>query len=118
MEKPLNVEEVKKRYSEGDWIQLIEMYDDPQSIESNTKGQIDFIDDIGQLHMKWENGRTLAIIPGVDKFKQICPRCSKIISSRREIALSRKDNYTSICSECGLVEALEDWENHKKPYVI
>ena len=28
-------------------------------------------DDDGQLHMKWDNGRTLALIYGVDQFETI-----------------------------------------------
>jgi hypothetical protein len=28
-------------------------------------------DDAGQLHMKWDNGCTLALVPGVDSFARI-----------------------------------------------
>ena len=30
------------------------------------QGTVAFIDDAGQIHMHWENGRSLAIVPGVD----------------------------------------------------
>lgn len=36
---------------------------------------------------------------------QICPRCGKPYRGRS--ALSRTDNYTMICSDCGTIEALE-----------
>lgn len=37
-----------------------------------------------------------------------CPKCNKhYIKSTG--ALSRRDNKTMICSNCGTVEALEDW---------
>lgn len=36
---------------------------------------------------------------------RICPRCGK--QYRRPPAISRKDNSTPICPECGINEALE-----------
>lgn len=36
---------------------------------------------------------------------KICPKCGKVISDYP--ALSRKDNRTEICSNCGTLEALE-----------
>lgn len=38
---------------------------------------------------------------------RICPICKKEYTGYP--AISRKDNKTEICSECGLKEALEDW---------
>ena len=45
--------------------------DDSQAVPSGTLGTVDHIDDDGQLHMKWDNGRTLALIYGVDQFETI-----------------------------------------------
>ena len=36
----------------------------------------------------------------------ICPRCKK--ERDRLLALSRKDNKTMICDQCGMEEALDD----------
>ena len=36
-----------------------------------------------------------------------CPRCDK--EMKEDPALSRRDNKTDICSDCGQVEALEDY---------
>lgn len=47
-------------YKVGDRIKLIHM-EDNQAVPGGTCGTIDCIDDIGQLHMKWDNGRTLAV---------------------------------------------------------
>jgi hypothetical protein len=61
----------KEMYPKGTRIELIDMDDPYASIESGTKGTVEFVDDIGQIHMKWDNGRTLALIPGEDSFKVI-----------------------------------------------
>ena len=39
--------------------------------------------------------------------EKICPRCLKKFSEYP--ALSRKDNKTEICSQCGTNEAMEDF---------
>lgn len=37
-----------------------------------------------------------------------CPKCGGPLGDR--LALSRRDNKTNICSECGYKEAMEDAE--------
>lgn len=44
----------------------------------------------------------------------ICPRCGKHYVG--EGALSRRDNETMICSDCGTQEALADWANRDKRF--
>lgn len=46
---------------------------------------------------------------GVSK---ICARCGKAISGYP--AISRKDNKTEICNNCGTLEALEDFIKYKE----
>ena len=43
-----------------------------------------------------------------------CPRCGKAYDGYP--ALSRKDNVTEICPDCGREEALEDWANYVKSH--
>ena len=45
--------------------------EDPHGVPEGTVGEVDFIDDAGQIHMKWETGSGLALIPGVDRFQKI-----------------------------------------------
>lgn len=63
----VDVESIKKKYTPGMKIMLIRMKNEPQ-MKPGLKGRVDFIDGIGQIHMKWENGSGLALIPNEDKF--------------------------------------------------
>lgn len=66
-----DVERIKKQYPVGTRIELISM-DDPYSpIEPGMQGTVELVDDAGGLQMKWDNGRTLGIVPGEDNFKVI-----------------------------------------------
>lgn len=47
------------------------MKDPYAPVPSGTEGTVDYIDDQCQFQMKWDNGRTLALIPGVDRFSVI-----------------------------------------------
>ena len=60
----------KEMYPVGTRIELINMKD-TQAVPSGTKGTVVCVDDMGTIHMKWDNGRTLALIPGEDEFKKI-----------------------------------------------
>ena len=62
------VEKIKKLFPVGTKIRLIHM-DDSQAVPSGILGTVDYIDDDGQIHMNWDNGRTLALIYGVDQFE-------------------------------------------------
>lgn len=64
------VELTKQHYPKGTRIELISM-EDSQAVPSGTKGTVVCVDDIGTIHMKWDNGRTLGLIPGEDSFRKI-----------------------------------------------
>lgn len=67
----MNVAYIKKQYPVGTRIKLINMDDPWHPVEPGTEGTVEFVDDIGQIHMKWDNGRTLALVPGQDEFEII-----------------------------------------------
>ncbi len=51
----------------GITISLIYMDGEPQ-MPRGLKGKVVYIDDMGQIHVKWENGSSLAINAEVDRF--------------------------------------------------
>ena len=61
--------QLRKQYPVGTKIQLISMRDEKYPILPGTIGVVTHIDDLGSIHMKWQNGSSLAIIPEVDSFK-------------------------------------------------
>lgn len=61
---------IRKLYPVGTKVELHHM-DDPQAPPSGTVGEVIFVDDIGQIHIQWENGSSLALIPDVDSFSKV-----------------------------------------------
>ena len=61
------IEKLKKQYPEGTEI-ILEYMNDVQSPPAGTSGTVTDVDDIGQIHVKWDNGSSLALIPGIDRF--------------------------------------------------
>jgi len=62
-----SVEAIKKAYPAGTRLCLNRM-DDIQAPPSGTEGSVITVDDAGQIHMKWDNGSSLALIIGEDDF--------------------------------------------------
>ena len=54
---------------EGMRVRLINMIDDPNPIPNGTEGTISLVDDAGVIHVNWDNGRRLGLIPGVDEYE-------------------------------------------------
>jgi hypothetical protein len=43
--------------------------DDPFApVPNGTVGEVQYVDDAGNIHMVWKNGRTLSLIEGADSF--------------------------------------------------
>ena len=65
------VEMLRKQYPPGTRLCCDYIPDDPRPIESGTFGTVVGVDDAGQIMMKWDNGRSLSLIPGVDSFHTV-----------------------------------------------
>lgn len=64
-----NVQRIKKEYKVGTIIEIIAM--EGENIPSGTKGSVQHVDDIGTIHMSWNNGSSLGLVENVDTFKII-----------------------------------------------
>lgn len=65
------IESMKERYPKGTRICLDNMENDPHPIPPGTKGTVEFVDDMGTVFCKFDNGRSLGMITGEDSFHKI-----------------------------------------------
>ena len=76
------VKELKKKYPKGTKVCLCEM-EGESTIPPGTKGIVSIVDDIGQIHVNWENGSSLALNTEVDKFYVVTPQ--EELSEKKEL---------------------------------
>ena len=69
---------IREQYPPGTRIRLNSMEDPYAPIAPGTEGVVDFVDDIGTIHMKWNNGRSLGIVPGEDSFSVLPPKLTTL----------------------------------------
>ncbi|WP_279139367.1 DUF4314 domain-containing protein [Faecalicoccus pleomorphus] len=65
------VERLRELYPPGTKIQCIKMDDPYHAVALGSIGTVDYVDDAGTIHISWENGSSLELIPGEDHFKII-----------------------------------------------
>ncbi len=75
--------EVKAEFPEGTRILLIEMGDDPRPILPNTRGTVQFVDDMATVFCKFDNGRNLGLAYGADSYRKL---------TEQEIAEEKRTN--------------------------
>ena len=55
----------------GDRVRLIHCTDTYTKIQSGAEGTVALIDSLGTVHVRWDNGISLGLIPGADRFEVI-----------------------------------------------
>lgn len=65
------VEKLKEMYPKGTRICLNSMSDPYAPVESGMEGVVTCVDDVGTVHTKWRNGRTLGLVVDEDSFSVI-----------------------------------------------
>lgn len=61
--------ELKQKYPVGTRLRLISMPQEPNPVPRGTLGTVTGIDDLGTIHVNWDNHSTLGIVIDVDKFE-------------------------------------------------
>lgn len=62
------VESIKENYKRGMIVRCNHMDDPFHPVPSGTKGVIKNVDDAGTIHVAWENGSSLGLVPNVDSY--------------------------------------------------
>lgn len=78
------IEKIKKIYIPGQKLELINLYSSFNVLLPATKGMIEFIDDLGNIHVIWEHKKNIQLVVGIDEFKIICPLCNQELNSKKE----------------------------------
>ena len=101
------VEVLRKRYPKGARVELISLEDPYARIPEGTKGTVDAVDDIGTIHVRWDNGSRLGVVPGVDTIRKV----NEISGKLREQILQVRDtglvNMFDIKGVRQIAEAME-----------
>ena len=88
----------------GKRVRLIEMKDDKYPVPKDTMGTIDYIDDAGQIHVKWDNGSSLALIPNLDEYEIINTEMEDKINSFDIKNILEKANFSEIVKDKMLLD--------------
>jgi hypothetical protein len=64
------VEQLRKEYPVGAKVELLRM-DDFQAPPIGTTGIVQFVDDMGTIHVNWSTGSSLGVAYGEDKCRVI-----------------------------------------------
>ena len=67
--EPIKLEKLRKEYAQGDLVRLEHMENEDLPIGSI--GFVKKVDDIGQVHVLWQNGSSLALNLNVDRFRKL-----------------------------------------------
>lgn len=55
----------------GRRVRLIRCSDPYSSNPSGLEGTVTMVDDLGTVHVRWDNGSTLGLVPGEDRWEEI-----------------------------------------------
>lgn len=64
------IEMLKENYPKGTRIKLLYM-SDIQAPTNGTCGTVKSVDDMGTIHVGWDNGSNLGLVIGEDKFERV-----------------------------------------------
>ena len=67
-------EDMRRMYPEGTRIVVDMMGPDPRPVDPGTKGTVLHVDDMGTVHVAFDNGRRLGLVPGEDSFHVVRER--------------------------------------------
>ena len=99
------IKEIRQKYPKGTRIMLNSMDDPHHPVPSGTLGTVETVDDIGTIHMKWDNGQSLGLIVGEDSFYVIESVVEPMKEPKVEYIENTLDDMQRVVS--GLIEEID-----------
>lgn len=65
------LKELRATYPAGTRVELLSMDDSYRSMEPGLQGTVKAVDDIGTIHIAWDNGCSLGVVYGVDRIRKL-----------------------------------------------
>lgn len=62
---------MKSRYPVGTRVEMVHCADLYSTVPAGVQGTVNFVDDMLTLHVNWDNGSSLGIIIGEDRFSVV-----------------------------------------------
>jgi hypothetical protein len=63
------LKELKEKYPVGTRVKCISMPQEPHPVPRGTIGTVTGVDDLGTIHVHWDNHSALGLVIDVDKFE-------------------------------------------------
>ena len=97
----MDVEKIRAEYPKGTHIELINMDGEPR-MYAGLKGEVTHVDDMGQIHMNWENGSSLALNTEVDSFQKV------VVPEKISVLLIEPNQYPTMIEIEDSLEAMQE----------
>lgn len=110
-------EEIQNKYPKGTIIKCISM-DDPRPVPTNTIGVVEYVDDACQIHVCWNTGSGLALIPGWDEFEIVEPQSDEDCAKAIETACTNNCHHFIFESEEAIDDVLEHYPRKQVEVVV
>ena len=116
------VERLRERYPKGTRVELVRM-EDVQAPPIGTKGTVTAVDDMGTIHVRWDNGSGLGVAYGEDECRVLVGEFTDTV--RRQILAVRETGETNmfdvpavqrIADRMGFYELVLFLIDHRKEY--
>ncbi len=63
------IEQIRKRFKQGARVELVYTSDPYTRLKPGDTGEVVFVDDMGTVHINWDNGSQLGMVPGEDELR-------------------------------------------------
>lgn len=70
---PEELKTLREKFKKGMRVECIRLEDEYTPIPAGTKGTVDYVDDIGTVHVNWDCGSSLGAVYGTDEIKPEIP---------------------------------------------